>query len=146
MGRSNLIHTHTHTHVKNNADKPRQGGWAETEPPEELESPFPSHWDYRHTAEPTLDRNQPADPPLLLWPTLIFINCPKSGASSRNLSSAPFSKLSFSFSSLRSPVCKARQARQFQKGPEERKEASPSLDDPPTERRFFENNRLPPDI
>lgn len=66
-------------------------------------SPLPGHRDHREAATPTLDRNQPADPPLLLWPTLIFISCPRSGASSVNLSSAPFSKLFFSLSSLRSP-------------------------------------------
>lgn len=67
-------------------------------------TPLPGHRDHRQAVKPTLDRNQPADPPLLLWPTLIFISCPRSGASSVNLSSAPFSKLFFSFSSLRSPV------------------------------------------
>lgn len=67
-------------------------------------SPLPEHRDHRQAAEPTLDRNQPADPPLLLWPMLIFISCPRSGASRVNLSSAPFSKLFFSLSSLRSPV------------------------------------------
>lgn len=58
----------------------------------------------RQAAEPTLDRNQPADFPLLLWPTVIFISCPRSVASTVNLSSPPFSKLFFPPSSLRSPV------------------------------------------
>lgn len=79
-----------------------------------------------------MDRNQPADAPLLLCPTLIFISCPRSGASSVNLSSAPFSKLSFSFSSLRSPVCTDTQIK-LQRSPEEEKEPTTNLNGPPTE-------------